>query len=145
MKADRSNFSYQNYKARHQEPGQDEAPRDYQSLTLKYGKYLDQSKAEKPKEMRSASPKFEHKNPYSKADVNKKEEVEDNSSTDVDEEEQMIKGNLENIKKRKKKWGKGKKTKEQEYMNLLQVVSLIMFMCGALGLISISALRFMAV
>ena len=71
------------------------------------------------------------------------------SSFDEDEEEKMIgisKTNTGVPKIRKKRRVRRKKKKEvEEYMGMLQVVSLIMFMCGSLGLISISALRFTAV
>ena len=55
--------------------------------------------------------------------------------------------NVVDLKRRKKKRVKGKKKnkKMKEYKQLLETVSLIMFMCGALGLISISALRFTVV
>lgn len=91
------------------------------------------------------------KNPYYSA-PEKREDVGD-SLGEEDEESGMIDaatsdGGTDFVKKlkkrRKKKQGKEIK-KSEEYINILQIVSLIMFMAGALGLISISALRFTTV
>ena len=74
----------------------------------------------------------------------------DHSSFDEDEEENMVTAkpatrNVVSLKRRKKKRTKGKKKKFEDYKNRLEIISLIMFMCGALGLITISALRFTVV
>ena len=118
-----------------------EEPRDYQYLTLKYGKYLQQESGKQ-----DVSPK----NPYYSA-PEKREDVGDSLDED-DEESGMIDaatsdGGTDFVKKLKKRRKKksGKKKKTEEYINILQIVSLIMFMAGALGLISISALRFTTV
>ena len=118
-----------------------EEPRDYQYLSLKYGKYLQQETKQ------DVSPK----NPYYSA-PEKREDVDD-SLGEEDEESGMIDaatsdgGGDSFVKKLKKKRKKkqSKKKKAEEYINILQIVSLIMFMAGALGLISISALRFTTV
>ena len=90
------------------------------------------------------------KNPYYSA-PEKREDVDD-SLGEEDEESGMIDaatsdGGTDFVKKLKKRRKKkqSKKKKAEEYINILQIVSLIMFMAGALGLISISALRFTTV
>ena len=120
MKGDRSNLEYKRTirEDRYDLKPKDE-PRDYSSLSLKYGKYLDQEKIKKQDEV----PKFDPKNPY--GPVTDKNEEAANSTDYEDEEEQMLGRTNDGLdisngtKKRKKKRVKGKKKKVEEYMNIL--------------------------
>ena len=119
-----------------------EQPRDYQYLTAKYGKYLDQSKLDQSKlDYSITAEKIRDKG----------KENDPHSSFDEKDENDQLTGKqpqdtLEQIVPVKRKKRQRKEVdKTKEYMGMLHLVSSFLFLAGSLGLISISALRFTAV
>lgn len=114
MKENRSRFAHKSLlKEGREDLKQDSPPNDYQFLTLKYGKYMDQSKKNDPPS------RFEPS-----TDLGLREESDQNldgSSTDGVDEEQLVTNKLNSKNtsvpgKRKKKRVKGKKKSEKDHM-----------------------------
>ena len=143
MTSNRNNFNQSSFlKESRYGLKQDNEPKDYQYLTAKYGKYLDQRKLDQSKLNYSTT-----------AENLKEKDLESDGQSSLDEKDeedqltikppQSTTSQTEQIK-RKRKHLKGK-NKAKEYIDIFHVVSTVLFFAGSLGLISISAIRFTVV